>query len=252
MKKIFVTTYNKKLYDQYANQLITSYLATQQTLPMYVFVEDDPKKYPQKNNVRYINLYDEEPELQRFVERNKHRTVNSFFEDAIRFSYKVFAQSAARKYGEKVYYVDSDCVFTKQIPDKWFDDCLPDNIFLSFYGRPKQYTEAGFVAFNNGRKVSLQFFKDYKDFYVKDTVYKIQRLGKNFWTDCHTLDGTRQLYQDNPEYSEYKLGDGQIGHIIARDQFINPYIDHRKGSRKEQQHSPEWSRHSYSSPYSPE
>ena len=48
--------YNKKLYDQYANQLITSYLATQQTLPMYVFVEDDPKSYPQINNVYYHNL----------------------------------------------------------------------------------------------------------------------------------------------------------------------------------------------------
>ena len=57
MKKIFVTTYNKKLYDQYANQLITSYLATQQTLPMYVFVEDDPKSNPQINNVHYHNLF---------------------------------------------------------------------------------------------------------------------------------------------------------------------------------------------------
>ena len=252
MDKIFITTYNMRLYKAYANQLITSYLKTKQTKPMYVFVEDDPKKYPQENNVHYINLYDEEPELQRFVERNKHRVANNFYEEAIRFSYKVFAQSAARKYGEKVYYVDSDCVFTAQIPNSWYESCLPDNIFLAFYNRTKQYTETGFVAFNNMRKVSLQFFKDYKDFYVKDTVYNIQRSGKNFWTDCHTLDGTRQLYQDNPEYSEYKLGDGQIGHIIARDQFINPYIDHRKGSRKEQQHSPEWSRHSNSSPYSPE
>ena len=65
-----------RLYKAYANQLITSYLKTKQTKPMYVFVEDDPKKYPQENNVHYINLYDEEPELRRFVERNKHRVAN--------------------------------------------------------------------------------------------------------------------------------------------------------------------------------
>ena len=149
MKKIFVTTYNKKLYNQYANQLITSYLATQQTLPMYVFVEDDPKKYPQKNNVRYINLYDEEPELQRFVERNKHRVANNFYEEAIRFSYKVFAQSAARAFGDKIFYVDSDCKFMNTIPRLWWQQCLPNLTFLSFYDRPSQYTETGFVAFNN-------------------------------------------------------------------------------------------------------
>jgi len=243
MKKIFVTTYNKKLYDQYAHQLITTYLATQQTLPMYVFVEDDPKSYPQINNVHYHNLFEFEPECKKFIERNKHRKVNNFFEDAIRFSYKVFAQSAVRNFGDKIYYVDSDCVFTKQIPDKWFDDCLPDNIFLSFYNRPKQYTEAGFVAFNNTRPIAYEFFKEYKDWYIKDRVYSIKRLEKNFWTDCHTLDSTRQKFKDNPEYSERTLGDGQMGHIIARDKFINPYIDHRKGKRKKQQHSPEWRKH---------
>jgi len=27
---------------------------------------------------------------------------------------------------------------------------------------------------------------------------------------------------------------------MARDKFINSYIDHRKGPRKAQEHSPEW------------
>jgi hypothetical protein len=27
---------------------------------------------------------------------------------------------------------------------------------------------------------------------------------------------------------------------MARDKFINPYLDHRKGPRKQKQHSPEW------------
>ena len=243
MKKIFATTYNKKLYDEYAHQLITSYLTTKQTIPMYVFVEDDPKTYPQRNNVHYYNLFELEPECKEFGERHKMKIANSFFEQAVRFSYKVFAQSAARNFGDKIYYVDSDCRFMDTIPESWYECCLPDNKFLSFYDSPTQYTETGFVAFNNTRKIANEFFDEYKKWYIKDRVYLIKRLGKNFWTDCHTLDGTRQTFKDNPEYSEQALGDGVNGHIMARDKFINPYIDHRKGPRKRQQNSPEWRKH---------
>ena len=64
-----------------------------------------------------------------------------------------------------------------------------------------------------------------------------------FFTDCHSLDATRLMFKNNtdyPDYSEKKLGDGELGHIMARDKFINSYIDHRKGPRKAQEHSPEW------------
>lgn len=240
---IFVTTYNSVLYKAYAHQLITSYLETKQTIPMYVFVEDDPINYPQRNNVHYVNLFEVEPDCKAFVERNKHRVPADFFEDAVRFSYKVFAQSAARNYGEKIFYVDSDSKFMKTIPDWWYEQCLPNDTFLTYYDRPGQYTETGFVAFNSKLSISTEFFKEYKDWYVKDRVYLIKRLGKNFWTDCHTLDGTRQSFIKRPDYKEKALGDGKNGHIMARDKFLNPYIDHRKGPRKHKPNSPEWSKH---------
>ena len=128
------------------------------------------------------------------------------------------------------------------IHDSWYQNCLPDLTFLSFYHRPSQYTETGFVAFNNRSRVVDDFFREYKNWYVTDKVYSIKKLGKNFWTDCHTLDGTRQMFKDDPRYSEKPLGDGRNGHIMARDTFLNPYIDHRKGQRKKQANSPEWRR----------
>ena len=235
--KIFVTTFNKKLYDEYAKNLVDTYIETKQSLPLYVFVEDNIEYFKKADGITYLNLFEEEPELQKFVERNKSNEAKSFTFDAVRFSYKVFAQNAARKYGQKIYYVDSDCVFSKQIPNDWYDKCLPNDTFIAFYDRPEQYTETGFVAFNENKLVSKAFFNHYTNYYKEDTVYKL-----NAYTDCHTLDATRKQFEKDIHYKENKLGDGARGHIMARDKFLNPYLDHRKGPRKQKQHSPEWSR----------
>ncbi len=247
LKHIFITTYNKRLYDSYAKRLIETYQQTDQQIPLYVFVEDDINVYENIKNVKYFNLFELEKDLINFVNRNKNKPVNNFFEDAVRFSYKVFAQSAARQFAEKIYYVDSDSVFIKQIPMKWFEECLPDRTFLSFYDRPQQYTETGFLAFNSENNICNSFFEIYKGYYIYDSVYEIYRSGpdgkrKPFWTDCHTIDGTREAFKNNKQYIEKKLGDGGLAHVMARDNFINPYIDHRKGKRKHKQNSPEWAR----------
>ena len=235
--KIFVTTFNKKLYDEYAKNLVDTFVKTKQVLPLYIFVEDDINYFKKIDGITYLNLFEEEPELKKFVERNKSEKSKSFTLDAVRFSYKVFAQNAARKYGKKIYYVDSDCVFEEQIPKNWYDECLPDDVFLSFYDRPNQYTETGFVAFNENKLISKEFFNHYINYYEEDKVFEL-----NGYTDCHTLDATRKYFEKNTNYKEKKLGDGGHGHIMARDNFINPYIDHRKGKRKHKQNSPEWAK----------
>ena len=208
---------------------------------MYVFVEDNIDDFPKIPNVTYVNLFLKEPECHGFVEKHKKLIPAHYLKDAVKFCYKVFAQSAAREFGDKLYYVDSDCVFVKQIPDTWFKECLPDDTFLTFYDRPgnetPNYTETGFLAFDNTKKVSNDFFNTYKDWYISDRIYKLK-----FFTDCHALDATRKMFHHYPDYKEKKLGDGKIGHIMARDKFINEYIDHRKGPRKAEKHSPEWRR----------
>ena len=235
LEHIFITTYNKRLYDEYAKNLVDTFVKTKQALPLYIFVEDDINYFKKIDGITYLNLFEEEPELKKFVERNKSEKSKSFTLDAVRFSYKVFAQNAARKYGKKIYYVDSDCVFEEQIPKNWYDECLPDDVFLSFYDRPNQYTETGFVAFNENKLISKEFFNHYINYYKEDKVFKL-----NGYTDCHTLDATRKYFEKNTHYKEKKLGDGGHGHIMARDNFIHSYIDHRKGKRKHKQNSPEW------------
>ena len=113
MAKHFVTTMNKKLFDDYGKDLLVSYMNTSQKYPIYVYVEDDIQKYPIMKNVIYVPLFEEEPECENFVRRNKNKEVASFMFDGVRFSYKVFAQCNASKHGGKMYYVDGDSVFLK-------------------------------------------------------------------------------------------------------------------------------------------
>ena len=239
MAKHFVTTMNKKLFDDYGKDLLMSYMNTNQKYPIYVYVEDDISKYPIMKNVIYMSLFKEEPECKKFVDRNKNKVVPSFMFDAVRFCYKVFAQCNASKHGGKMYYVDGDSVFLKTMDDDILDLLLPDKVCVSHYYRQGMYTETGFIGFNMNHAMMKDFIEHYRNLYIDDTVYNLPH-----YTDCHTFDRTRKIMtqQFTDGYYEKKLGDGGTGHIMARCNLIHDYLDHRKGKRKSQKHSPEWLR----------
>ena len=239
MAKHFVTTMNKKLFNDYGKDLLLSYMNTSQKYPMYVYVEDDITKYPIMQNIIYVPLYEVEPECENFVNRNSKREVPSFMFDAVRFCYKVFAQCNASKHGGKMYYVDGDSVFLKTMNDDILDTLLPDKVCVSHYYRQGMYTETGFIGFNMNHPMMEDFIGHYRNLYIDDTVYNLPH-----YTDCHTFDRTRKIMtqQFTDDYYEKKLGDGGTGHIMARCNLIHDYLDHRKGKRKSQKHSPEWLR----------
>ena len=250
MKKIFVTTFNKKLFDEYAHSLIETYIQTKQILPLYCYVEDDVGLYPKFENVFFLNLFHEQPESKNFINRNlkkQHELAESvYLLNAIRFSYKVFAQNDARKYGDHIFYLDSDISFIKTIPENWYNACLPENVFLTLYERLGHHTEAGFLAFNNklknckNTKISDIFFSIYLNFYKLDSIFCLPSF-----TDCHALDATRyrmlflQPYvNEYNEYKEKKLGDSlcyvnrNFVDIMGEDRFTGEYFIHEKGYKK--------------------
>ena len=64
MSNYFLTTFNKKLYDEYAKELINTYLDTNQHIPLYCYVEeDDFSIYPQHSKIVYLNIFKESPIL---------------------------------------------------------------------------------------------------------------------------------------------------------------------------------------------
>ena len=108
--------------------------------------------YPKNKNIIYLNLFTQQPSCLKFIQRNKLKSQNnskiSYLLDSVRFSYKVFAQSDARKYSKQFFFIDADTEFLKKIPKDWFTKCLPTDTLISVYDRLGYYTEAGFVGFN--------------------------------------------------------------------------------------------------------
>ena len=158
----------------------------------------------------------------------------------------MFAQNDARKYGDHIFYIDSDIYFIEHIPDSWYIECLPENVFLSIYERLGYYTETGFVAFNNkivnkkGVKFSDIFFHLYVNYYIKDFIYCLPAF-----TDCHALDATRNRFLFSRDtileynnYLEKRLGDYKLWHstgnldVMKSDNFMNKYIVHKRGLGK--------------------
>ena len=246
IKKIFVTTFNFSLFEKYANKLIDSFIKTDQSLKLYCYVEDNVDLYPKNKNIVYLNLFTEQPLCYKFIERNKEKSkINSkvsYLLDPVRFSYKVFAQSDARKYSEQFFYIDADTEFISKIPNTWFNKCLPENTLLSIYDRIGYYTESGFIGFNNlllnkkKQKLLDIFFTQYTSYYTYDLIYSLPAF-----TDCHALDATRSRFmflknytQEHSNYKEKILGNWSIKQdldVMDHDNFINKYIKHKKGNK---------------------
>ena len=234
MDNFFITTFNKKLFDDYAHQFIKTYIDTKQSIKVICYVEED-FDYPKHDNITYINLLKEVPELVEFKERHKDKIWEGdrdFLQNAVRFSHKVFSQYHASKLNKKFMWLDADNIFIKQIPDNFVETFIPGDTFTTFYGR-NHYTECGVVGFNCTLDISKKFFDIYLSHYTKDTIYNLPNK-----TDCHAFDITRKLIQ----VKERNKNDNHGGHIIARDKEINPYLDHKKGKRKYKDNSPEWLR----------
>tara|TARA_X000001382_G_scaffold41069_1_gene27558 strand:- start:63 stop:905 length:843 start_codon:yes stop_codon:yes gene_type:complete len=245
MNQIICSTFNERLYEIYAHELIQTWHETSQLLDMHIFCEDGfigPQVENQAGaKLHWHNLFDLEPDCKAFVERNRHRdSKGKFYLDGVRFSYKVFAQNAARKFGDRVFYIDADTKFCKQIKLEHYDRILPKDKFIAFYDRPPTYTESGFIAFDNTKSIADKFYKLYLDWYKTDKLYEgFKGILNNFgFTDCHAFDGARKVL--NLDKEQQILGDGKKMHIMARDPLLNTHIDHRKGNRKLRPHSFEY------------
>jgi hypothetical protein len=238
MNNFFLTTFNKRLYNEYAKDFIKTYLDTKQTIPLVCYVEeDDFSIYPQHKNIKYFNIFEEVPEIKSFIKRNENKPVKTYMYDGVRFCYKVYAQYAGRNLGKRQFFVDADCVFMKQIPEEWYDNFIGECDF-SYYPRPSMYSETGFVVFNCESKLVQKFFDRYIESYNTDEIYSMKtqndsvvfdNILKEFPQRTETLHGAG----DNLETHRYGR------HVMARCPVLSPYVDHRKGNRKKQKNSPE-------------
>ena len=238
MEIAVVTTLNNKLYKQYGYKFFETY-----NWPFYLAVySENMNGIPNTNHI-VRSIFDEVPNCEEFVNRNKKRRVNpnpdGFLQDAVRFCYKVYAYTDMilnNEDNDGLICIDADSVFYKPIDIDWIkkhihrDDCM-----MTYLGRGKHYSECGFLYFNLKHPKVKKYAKDMQQMYDTDEVYNLIECH-----DSYVWDFVRKKYESPLiQVKNHNIGDGKPGHVQARS-ILGSVYDHIKGpKRKKLMRSPE-------------
>ena len=216
-----VTTYNNKLYKQYAYRFFETY-----NWPFEVI------SYNEDNN-----FFELVPECKSFIDRNKHRTFSGFKWDGVRFCYKVYAYTHAilNTNADGLICMDADSVFYKPIDEDFVTKHLhKQDCMMTYLGRVHQYTECGFLYFNLQHPSTKDYATQAQNFYNTDELYNL-----NEYHDCEVWDTVRKKLENNQGVQNINLTPNfPAGHAQAAS-ILGKYYDHCKGARKIQGKSPE-------------
>ena len=217
MKLLSVTTYNNKLYKEYAHRFESTY---NWDFPYTVYNEDE-------------GMMDTIPDCKAFVERNKNRFDNKdfikdYWQDGVRFCYKVYAYThAIMNYQDLdgIIGIDADSVFYKKIDEDWIKKHIHrDNCMMTYLGRPN-YSECGFLYFNLNHKDVFSYAHRMKSLYDTDGIYNLKEQHDSFIWDY-----VRKEFEKRGT-KNFDIGDGKMGHVQARS-ILGTVYDHTKGPRR--------------------
>lgn len=249
----FVTTFSEKGYREYGENMLNSYVQNCD-IPIYVYYENFKPNIVSKN-IRYVDIFEVNPDLISFIKRNKERPVSNFKFDGVRFSYKVFAITNAgmNQSSEWMFWIDADTIFKEKVDPKQMikkmQDCasLKDSKSINDYDlacfsrrktskRPpeKCWTECGLVGYNLRNHNTLNFIKVFRNFYIKDKIYQEKQQHDSWIFDVIrknlSLTNKVSVLNLNPKNYSHPIVQGPMGSLF----------DHLKGKlRKRRGSSPE-------------
>ena len=219
MKIKLVTTYNNKLYKEYAHRFEKTY---NWDFPYTVYNEDD-------------GMMEAIPECKAFVERNKNKFegkdfLKDFWQDGVRFCYKVYAYTHAilnyREY-DYVIGIDADSVFYTPMTKDFIKTRLyKSECMMTYLGRGNQYSECGFLGFNMKHPEIINYANEMKYMYDSDEIYNL-----NEQHDSYVWDHVRLKFEGKKQVKNLNIGDGRGGHVQVRS-VLGKFYDHTKGQRK--------------------
>jgi hypothetical protein len=243
-----ITSFNAEGYRRYGKDFIDSWVEFwSPAIRLVVYYEGEESDFDMAHGVSWHPM--ESVEFLRDYLDNlrfpiQHGIVGNGYDinfDA-RQGRKTFMQvHAARKYGGKVFWIDADVVTNKHVPEKFLDDCLPDDALACYLGRDGWYfTESGFIGFNADHPLSTRFFKNYVHVFIVGSIFaqspNVDAEGKycgGGWHDCIAFDCIRHIMGNGPEFVNL----AKNVPFKTMHPFVNcapgEYMVHLKGNRKD-------------------
>ncbi len=242
MKYTVITTFNQEGYNVYGRRMIDTFLTSWPVdVELRVYAEGF-KIDSLATNMRVFDLAESSPALVAF--KNKWQGVpkangnpfpgaekKAFKWQAVRFSHKVYAifHAAATANTEWLIWMDGDMVCHGAIDHAQLDKFFPSTVDLCFAGRAKKFTECGLYGMHltspRIREWLAEFQRMYDD--ADNGIFTLEE-----WHDSFVFDAVRARVPVQELNWSAGLITGE-GHPLINCEW-GAYIDHLKGSRKNQ------------------
>ena len=258
----FVSSLNKRLYQEYGKRFISEFLKNKgEGVHLTIVFEDGiPDSAFGFKGLNILELKDSRhPQFIKFfgnlVEANGYRvslkkdvlgqtnvTVSkSFRHDAVRFSFKAFSLNLALEILPKdrsIAWIDADMRCTQPFTETDIKPLMPHKRqIMSYLGRSafppnSPYSECGFLGFNTKNSKLRPFLKRVESLYLSGEIFS-----KSQWHDSWLWDEIRREFE-NKGLEFYNLSGEFHG---AEHPFVNTglgkFFDHLKGPERKAQGS---------------
>tara|TARA_B100000131_G_C18073611_1_gene595511 strand:+ start:290 stop:1081 length:792 start_codon:yes stop_codon:yes gene_type:complete len=230
-----VTTFNDDGYSLYGKNMLKSFDKKMPKINFLAYYEgSNPDLLKETSRIKYIDLEKMCPDLVAFKKRWKDvpaangefRGVKSFKYHAVRFSHKMFCiyHAATTVNSKYLIWCDADTEAKKKFDKKTLTDMLPVGKYCAYLGRPKVYSECGFMIFDTTHPQHMSFMNQYIEILNSGKF-----LEEKEWHDSYLFDVIRKRME-----KEYKIFHNLTPNT-PKSNFniaLKPYITHYKGSRK--------------------
>lgn len=244
MKYTVVTTFNAAGYEKYGQRMISTFLKNWPADVELLVYAENCTVAESAPNLRVFDLEAASPDLVSFKKRwrdvpkangdvsadpvrSRRKDAGKGFKwDAVRFSHKVYALSAAAEFVDHwLIWMDADMVCHSAISINQLDQLCPPNQDLCFLGRQGKYSECGLYAINLGGQRGQEFVQRFKDAYDHDRIFYYLE-----WHDSYVFDEIRKIVNCKEMDWSSHLITGE-GHPLINSEW-GAYLDHLKGDRK--------------------
>jgi len=230
MSVAVVTTFSPKGYEVYGRRFIDTFSAGwPDDVRLYVYFEGEKPK-DASERATWISL-DEDMDRKRFME--KYEDIEDKPGDyrfrVVRYSHKVWAQTAAPRDTQYLCWLDADCETQNHVTGELLAACLPElGKLASFLDRPyARHTETGFIAYNMNACAS-DFLDEFRRMYVSGDVVTLPE-----WHDCAVFDHVRRKFQ-RAGHRFHNLCPGAMGLNVFEQSPLAKFIRHNKGPARKQ------------------
>lgn len=229
-----ITTFGNAHWEQYAKQMLTSFVQYWPSQIPILCVLDDDKLLPEVQKLlrpQDAVMVHSDPDRAKFLERNKGRDdPNDYRKQASRFCHKVFALKGAADFwkaaqGDKARYViwmDADVLTTRPVTVEEVAACLPkQGDAVSYLGRKDwPHSECGWLAFDLENK-GAGLVDEWLEFYKTDKIFELEQ-----WHDSWAFD---QVSKNGSVYPTTNLTADKPGMEIWPQSPMAPWSRHYKG-----------------------